>query len=401
MPEDKPQGPPPPSATDFLLNQAPHSIYRAASSLTHAVIHPIDTAWNAGKLVAGTLRAAARGAGMDMPDNEADQVARHFVDYAKNRWGGVDEIKNALYHDPAGMLMDFSAALSGAGGVLRGAGALSGVEAASTLGRELTTAGEVTNPLYVPSRIASGTINRLITKPPPAPPEPPAFDPKTVTFANEEVPFDPSTGTFHEQPGGYKSPQPPQAKTAAQQLREEWGVKEPGVEASTPPPPPKPKPQPKPAAAPPPPPAPPAAAPPPAGSKLAQNIRTVLQNPLSGGALTYEAINLLTHHLAGSIGGGLVATAAIKYLPQLLKSEAGQQMLARIGPESNAAAVAGVARDLVPALNTLYQSQLKQQSMGERSAFDRAKGGMVNPELARIQRERLHLPGILGMLEHK
>ena len=76
-------------------------------------------------------------------------------------------------------------------------------------------------------------------------------------------------------------------------------------------------------------------------------------------------------------------------------------MLARIGDGSNAAKVAGVARDLVPALNTLYQSQLQQQSMGQHSALDeRARGGLINPELARLQREGLG-PGIHGMLEAK
>lgn len=405
--EDKPKAPPP-SATDFLLNQAPHSIYRAAENLGHAAIHPIDTAWNAGKLVAGTLRAAARAAGADMDDNEADQTARNFVEYAKSRWGSVDAIKDKLYHDPAGMLMDFSAAMSGAGGLFRGAGALSGIEAASDLGRTLSTAGEVTNPLYLPSKAAGATVRGLTRKPPAPAPEPtPAFDPKTATFAGDEA-FDPSTGTFGAAPGsGYQSPKPkappaPPAPESMQdsvnRLRTEWGVKPPksGLETPEPEPAAAPPPKAKPAAAPPP--APPA----PAGNPLAQNIRKVLSSPVSAGLLTGEAINLLTHHFTSALGGGLVATTAIKYLPQLLKSEAGQQMLARIGPGSNAATVAGVARDLVPALNALYQSQLKQQSMGEKSVLERAKGGTVNPELARIQRDRLHLPGILGMLEgHK
>jgi hypothetical protein len=390
---NKPQAPPPESATDFLLNQAPHSIYRAATNLGHSVIHPIDTLSGVGNLVAGTFKAAARGAGFEMPENESDQVVRQFVDYAKSRWGGVNEIKNALYHDPAGMLMDFSTALSGAGGVLRGAGVLSGVEAASTVGRGVSKLGEIANPMYVPSKVVSGTVRSLLPKKPAAPPEA-AFNPKNATFAGEEA-FDPKTGTFEDAPGGYKSPQPKPPESmqdTVHRLRTQWGVKPPksGVEtpqpaAAEPPPPPKPAAQP---AAPPTPPA------RPAGWK---NIA----GPLAGFGVTGLAAEYLTHHVLGSIGAGFLAGSAVKLLPQLLKSEAGQQMLARIGPGSNAAAVAGVAKDLVPALNTLYQSQLYQQSLGQHSVLERASGGPINPELARLQRERLRLPGIHDMLQRK
>jgi hypothetical protein len=376
------------SVTNFLLNQAPASIIHAAQNIGHAAIHPIDTAWDMGKLLAGTLRAAGRGAGMEMDDNEADRTAQAFGHYIIDRYGSVDKAKNSLYHDPAGTLMDASAALSAGGGLLRGMGALSGIETASSLGRGLTTAGEVTNPLYVPGKVVSGVAGKLGPK---------AFDPKSATFAGEAPPFDPSTGTFDATAGGYQSPPQPKPKPpettqdTVNRLRSQWGVKPPkssGLE------------EPQAAAGPTPQPAQPAA--PPAGSKLAENIRSALTSSTGVGFLTGEAINLLTHHVLGSVGGGLVAGAAIKYLPQLLKSEAGQRMLASIGPGSNAAAVASVASKLVPALNSLYQSQLQQQSMGQRSVFDRAKGGMVNPELARVQRERLRLPGIHGMLEgHK
>lgn len=397
------------SVSDFVLNKAPQSAINSLQNLVHAGMHPIDTAWNAGKLVAGAIRATARAAGAEIDDNEADQTARNFAEYAKKRWGGVDQIKEALYNDPAGMLMDFSAAMSGAGGVLRGAGALSGIEAASTLGRTATTLGEVTNPLYLPSKAAGATIRGLTRKPPASVPEPtPAFDPKTATFAGDEA-FDPSTGTFGAAPGsGYQSPKPKAPPAAAppesmqdsvNRLRAEWGVKPPksGIETPEPEPAAAPPPKAKPAAAPPPP---SPAAPPAAGSKIADVVRGALKNPLSAGAIGYEAINLLSHHLLGSVSGGFMVAGALKYLPQLLKSEAGQQMLARLGPGSNAATVAGVAKDLVPALNTLYQSQLQQQSMGQHSALGMAAGGRVNPELARIQRERLPRLGVLGMLEN-
>jgi hypothetical protein len=441
------------SVTNFLTNKLPGSIINTAQNLTSAVIHPIRTGEGLGNLVAGTFKAAARGAGFEMPENESDQVARNFLEYAKNRWGGVDQIKNALYQDPVGMMMDFSALLSGAGGVLRGAGALSGIETASEMGRMMGEAGEVANPLYVPGKVASGVIGKLAPKPLPG------FDPKNATFAGEDVPFDPSTGTFHEQPGGYRSPQPEQpppnpppkppesTQEAVNRLRSQWGVKSPksGVEAPTPPPAPRvgdyvqwesqgtlklPKPlrvrgfsddgkwaflegsntgipadqlihapTEAPPAEPPPakPPAQPAAPPPakPAGWKA-------WAGPLASVGITGAALEYLTHHMLGSLGAGALAGGAVKYLPQLLKSEAGQRMLATIGPDSNAAALASVAKNLVPALNTLYQSGLQQQSMGEHSAFDqRAKGGMVNPELARIERQRLPLLGIHDMLQRK
>jgi hypothetical protein len=369
------------SVTNFLLNQAPASIIHAAQNIGHAAIHPIDTAWDMGKLLAGTLRAAGRGAGMEMDDNEADQTAQAFGHYIIDRYGSVEKAKNSLYHDPAGTLMDASAALSAGGGLLRGMGALSGIETASSLGRGLTTAGEVTNPLYVPGKVVSGVAGKLGPK---------AFDPKSATFAGEAPPFDPATGTFDATAGGYQSPPQPKPKPpettqdTVNRLRSQWGVKQPKSSGLEEPP-----------AAGPTPPAQPAAPPPkPAGWKA-------WAAPLASAGVTGAALEYLAHHALSSVGAGVLAGGAVKYLPMLLKSEAGQNMLASIGPGSNAAAVASVASKLVPALNSIYQSQLQQQSMGQHSAFDRAKGGMVNPELARIQRERLPLVGIHNMLQRK
>ena len=124
----------------------------------------------------------------------------------------------------------------------------------------------------------------------------------------------------------------------------------------------------------------------------------------------------LAHHLTCAVAGGVLSYGAVKLLPAFLKSSTGQQMLAAIGPGSKPAQVAAVARDMMPALNTLYKSQQGQQQQRSitidparlrrfeplpMQPFVRAKGGTVNPELARIQRERLRLPVILETLDKR
>jgi hypothetical protein len=368
------------TSTGHLLNNVVKSIipydatnFNDAIPLKRATDTLFDLAYGTGRLAARKL--GRENLPVDPEGLKGDQAVQAFRDYVDSRYGSFDKFKDSWYHDPAGMAADLSTVLTGGETV---AEALPGMgKVAAGLGK----AAEITNPLYVPSKIASGTRG-LISKATARPAELPPFDPKTGTFVPEFDPFDPATG-------GYKSPPPKQPETmqdAVERLRSQWGVKPPKSGLETPEPP---------AAAPPPKPAAPTPAPArPAGWKD-------VAGPLASSGVTGAALELLAHHFLGTWGAGILTTGAIKLLPKLLKSEAGQQMLARLGPGSDAARVAGVARDLVPALNTLYQSQLQQQSMGQRSALDRAKGGMVNPELARLQREGLQLPGIHDMLERK
>lgn len=356
--------PPPKSVTDFLINQTPHSFVNFFKNIGSAVAHPINTDEALTNTVKGALRYAGRAVGFDLPEDEADRQARAYAQLMYNRYGSWEKVGESLYHDPVGTLADASMAASGAGAVVRGlgtaadvAGAARTAEAMGTLGKTLTTAGKVLNPVYLPSKAVSAPLR--------------AFMPK------REAPlpaFDPRTATFEGTPGA----PPPAAQDPVQRLRAQWGIKNPpsGLAGS-----------PQPGA--------PPATPPATPSQQVWGLIKQAGLPSIGGLVG----EYLAHSLAGGAYGVLTG-AALKALPMFLRTETGQQMLSRIGPGSNAAAVGAVARDMVPALNMFGRNY--EKSMSSRSVFDSmAGGGAVNPELARIQRERLQLPGILGMLERR
>jgi hypothetical protein len=366
---------------DFVTNQLPRSGLDFITNTVHAVTHAPQTAWDLGKLIAGGVRAGAREFGVDMGHNESDDTAQAFAHYVQNRYGSVDKAKESLYTDPVGVMSDFSAVATAAGGITK----------LATLGKMGSTAlkaGEMANPLFLPSKAASGII-KLAT--PRTLPEG-GFDPKTATFgptgpeAPPKAPAGPDPAAVKQRAydlaglpmdqdtfGAAKVPSPEQWRQADQDVR---GKMKPQAEA-------------KPA---------------PAAPASQSSIKALL----SGAGVTW-ALEHLSHHLLGAATGGALTAGAIKYLPDVLRSSAGQAILARLGPGSTAATAAAVARDLIPALNTMYKSQHQDQPFVMPSSLQPrllqgspyAKGGEVNRELARIQRERLPLLGIHDVLRAK
>src|SRR5262249_41945544 len=272
-----------------------------------------------------------------------DQVARAFAEYAKNRWGGLDKIKEALYHDPVGMLSDFWTVVAGAGGLAK---------AASKLGA-LAKTGEAAGAVADVARLTPKRAVAAVEAPP---------SPEAVQEAIRQKAYD----LAKQRSGEGIVPGYEEWRQAEQDIRRAPQRPAPGSEAA-------PRPNP---------------------------ISKGITNTLTGAGLGYAAAELLAHHLMGALGSG-VAVGAIKYLPKLLASDAGQQMLAKIGPGSKPAAIAALARDIAPALNTLYRTEQQQTSQTPIQVRGWATGGVMNPELARIQRERLRLPGILEMLDKR
>lgn len=417
-PEDVP---PEKSFPDFLTNHLIPSGINFITNTVDAVTHAPRTIDDMGALLAGGVKAVARSAGMELPENRADEVARAFANYAKARWfSGPDQIWEHLYNDPVGMASDFSMVAGAAGGVAKLAalgGEAGGMErlaqVARTVSEKAGTAANVTNLAWYPGALAKGAgavVSRLLPKKA----ELPAFDPSTAEFEGG-LPgdFDLKTKTF-EPPsrftvGSAPKPAPPPTEPDLQpaiaqraydlaKLRqgegitlpgwEEWRQADQDIRAKPPKPPEAPE---APAAK-----APPAAAPAPASApaKSAWNAKTI-GGMLAGAGLTGTALDLLTHHVLQSVGAGAMAGVALKYLPGLLRSDAGQAMLARLGPNSSAATAAAVARDMIPALNSLHQSQqpivVDPARAQQLPPALQAKGGPVNDELARLQRERLPL----------
>lgn len=88
---------------------------------------------------------------------QAESVGKFY----KDRYGGVDNIKKTLYEDPTGVALDAATVLTGAGGLVKGAGTLSKSARIAQIGRGIETAGEVINPLSYAGKAAGKVSSGL------------------------------------------------------------------------------------------------------------------------------------------------------------------------------------------------------------------------------------------------
>ena len=138
---------------DMLAQAAtnvPSSAGNLVSNLYHAVTNPVQTVSGILDVGAGALQKAMPKPVVDFINKfetnpEAAQRAVNAANQAggalKERYGGIENIKNTIATDPVGAMADISTLLSG-GGTIAGRIPMAG-KVASTL----TTAGEVTNPI--------------------------------------------------------------------------------------------------------------------------------------------------------------------------------------------------------------------------------------------------------------
>ena len=131
----------------------PQSGYNLGKDLYSMIRHPIDTATGLGKIASGAITSLEPDW---IPRNKAanienEALAKAVGNYYKER---ITNPARTLQEDPVGALFDLSTILSGGG-----AGALKAQSAAGRVGGLLgkvaegaTTAGKVTNPLYMVGR---------------------------------------------------------------------------------------------------------------------------------------------------------------------------------------------------------------------------------------------------------
>lgn len=74
-------------------------------------------------------------------DQEA--VANNIGQFYKDRYGGVENIKNTLYNDPVGAVADVATLATGVGGALRGGGAVASKLGSVSKASQLTKAGKI------------------------------------------------------------------------------------------------------------------------------------------------------------------------------------------------------------------------------------------------------------------
>lgn len=138
-----------PSVGGFI-NNVGTSAENLVTGIGTAIAHPIDTAKGMYQLGSGVISKFIPG--RQKSEDTADAVGKFY----KNRYGGVENIKNTLYNDPIGALADVSTVISGVGA---GAGLIGKAGTASKLAR----ASSLTDPLAIAGR-AVGATTRPLTK---------------------------------------------------------------------------------------------------------------------------------------------------------------------------------------------------------------------------------------------
>lgn len=160
------------SSVGKTVANIPSSAANLGKNLYQIVRHPLDTAKNIGAVGAGAIQAGSEALFGNDPNVqktqtqlENDQAFNSAKDYFVNRFGGMDKIKQTIVNDPVGFAADFATVLEGGGGMLKGAGAVSKVDALSTAGRTISKVGETVNPirqaLPLTSKVVSGTSNLI------------------------------------------------------------------------------------------------------------------------------------------------------------------------------------------------------------------------------------------------
>jgi hypothetical protein len=119
------------------------------SDLTHAVTHPKETISAIGSIPVGL----AEKAGVPMPapgpgEQDAAQKLDAMIEHFKGRYGSLDNVKEALYKDPVGVLGDLSM-------VAGGAGAAADAANLTKVAKIANAAASVTDPLTIPGKAVS------------------------------------------------------------------------------------------------------------------------------------------------------------------------------------------------------------------------------------------------------
>lgn len=109
--------------------------------VAQAVTHPLETVGAIGTAIEGGISKLVPG------EQESEKSFDALVNFYKERYGGVENLKNTLYEDPLGVLSDLSVLLGGGGALLKGAGAATKIGELSRVGKAATVAGRAIEPV--------------------------------------------------------------------------------------------------------------------------------------------------------------------------------------------------------------------------------------------------------------
>ena len=143
----------------------PSSLYGAGKAAYQAVRHPIDTASAIADVGGGAVSQLTDYLGFNADDKETKakkQAAINVLEeHYKNAYGSLEGFKRALAKDPAGIIMDASTVLGGAGlGVKLAskAGLASKTGAVARAGEIAAKASEFTDPISLSLKAAKGVV---------------------------------------------------------------------------------------------------------------------------------------------------------------------------------------------------------------------------------------------------
>jgi hypothetical protein len=131
------------SVMSRAISNIPESAGQFARDFVQPFLHPIDTAKSLADLATGVVQLAIPG------EQGNEQVARAVGEYFKDRYGGLENIKETFANDPIGFLGDVSVVLT-AGGSL--AGRAPGI--AGKVGDLAQTAGRAVDPALLATKVA-------------------------------------------------------------------------------------------------------------------------------------------------------------------------------------------------------------------------------------------------------
>lgn len=128
---------------EALINTIPSAL-QMGDDIVGAITNPIQTAQGLGNIVAGAVDK------ITPIDLGKEQYADAVIDFFKERYGGIDNLKETIATDPVGFASDISSILTG-GGALAKAGGLA--KAGSAIGK----VGRAIDPIRVAGKTAGGT----------------------------------------------------------------------------------------------------------------------------------------------------------------------------------------------------------------------------------------------------
>jgi hypothetical protein len=134
-----------PSFLQKTISNIPSSAGNFLSNTAQALAHPIDTTQSLLDLANGAMQKALPDSiNQYMPESTRGNIkkANDVGEFYKNRYGGLENIKNTISTDPVGVLADISTIAGGAGGLAKLGGA-------NKLANILGTVSTATNPMSI------------------------------------------------------------------------------------------------------------------------------------------------------------------------------------------------------------------------------------------------------------